>query len=99
MNLKFWEKKEDSKIDEAINDQLDQLNTSSRSSDEEAKAIENLERLGAVKVQIEGQTQQVNPNTIISAVVTIGATLLMLNYEKLNVITSKAFGFLPKPRL
>lgn len=99
MNLKFWQKKEDSKIDEAINDQLDQLNTSSRSSEEEAKAIENLERLGAVKVQVEGQTQQVNPNTIISAVVTIGATLLMLNYEKLNVITSKAFGFLPKPRL
>lgn len=99
MKLKFWEKSEESKIDNVINDQLDQLECSARCSEEEEKAIENLERLASVKVQVEGQKQKINPNTILSAVVTVGTALLMLNYEKLNVITSKALNFLPKPRL
>lgn len=99
MNLKFWKKSEKSLIEEAIDDQLTQLNCVGRGTQEEAKAIDNLERLANVQVQVEGQKRKIDPNTIIGGFVTIGATLLMLNYEKLGVITSKAMGLLPKPRL
>lgn len=37
--------------------------------------------------------------TLIGAGCTLGTTAFMLNYEKFGNITSKALGFIPKPKL
>lgn len=42
--------------------------------------------------------KKIDANTIISGVVTIGSTILILDFEKLGNITSKAMSFVPKPR-
>jgi len=38
-------------------------------------------------------------NTVVSGGVTVGSMLLMLNFEKIGNITSKAFSWIPKPRM
>lgn len=44
----------------------------------------------------EGESKRdglkLNANTLLNAGISIGTVLLVLNFEKLNVITSKAFG-------
>lgn len=42
--------------------------------------------------------EKIDPNTIVSAFVTIGTTFAILDFEKLGNITSKAMSFVPKPR-
>ena len=42
--------------------------------------------------------EKVDPNTIVSAAVTVGTTFAILDFEKLGNITSKALSFVPKPR-
>lgn len=43
--------------------------------------------------------QRVSPEAVLSAATNLTGILLVLNYEKLGVITSKAFGLLVKSRL
>lgn len=42
--------------------------------------------------------RKIDINTIVSGVVTIGTTVMILDFEKLGNITSKAMSFIPKPR-
>ena len=42
--------------------------------------------------------ERIDPNTIVSALVTIGTTFAILDFEKLGNITSKAMSFVPKPK-
>lgn len=61
--------------------------------------VDDLKKLVEVKEKLEGPRFWIDPNTVITALASIGGILLMLNYEKLDVITSKVLNFIPKPRL
>lgn len=43
--------------------------------------------------------RKVDINTVISAGVTVFGMVTMLNFEKIGNITSKAFSWIPKPRM
>lgn len=43
--------------------------------------------------------RKIDVNTMISAGVTIFGMVTMLNFEKIGNITSKAFSWIPKPRM
>lgn len=40
----------------------------------------------------------VDANTLVSAIVSVGSVLLVLNHERVGILTSKAVGFIPKVR-
>lgn len=46
--------------------------------------------------QEKSRSWKPSPDAIIGSVASIAGIVLVLNYEKLNVITSKAFGFIGK---
>lgn len=42
---------------------------------------------------------KIDPNEVLKIVGTFGAMALIMNFEKLSVIPTKAFSLVPKPRL
>ena len=92
----FWKEKEKTKLDKAIEDRVDLLDSVIADPDEDRKIIDNLKDLADIKVQVEGTKHTINPNTIIGAVGSLAGVILILNYERLGVVTSKALNFIPK---
>lgn len=41
---------------------------------------------------------RVSPDTLVSATASIVGIILILHYERLEIVTTKALGFVPKPR-
>ena len=94
--------KEPSKLDMAIEAIIDELNDPDRElfddkgNDLDAARIEKLQKLVEIKVQKEGPVevkQKLNINTAVSVGGSLVIALLMLNYEKLGVITSPVKNF------
>ena len=44
-------------------------------------------------------TWRISPDAIFNGLISIGGMLLILNYEKVDIIRSKAFGLIPKGRV
>ena len=59
--------------------------------------LKKLEDLSKIRSELsECVVKESNTPAVISGVVGISAILIVLNYEKKDIITSKAFGMLPK---
>lgn len=59
--------------------------------------LQKLENLSKIRAELsECVVKESNTPAVISGVIGISAVLLVLNYEKGDIITSKAFGMLPK---
>lgn len=83
-------------IDESIKHLVDQMDMESPDSDEYHKIAEN------IKILQEAKTQDrpfISGDAIFSGVMTLGGIALILNFEKLGVVTSKALTLLPKLKL
>ncbi len=89
--------KEEKPLDKAIALRIDQLQLVDDEADE--TRVKDLEKLVQVKEKLEGPKFRIDPNTIIAAFASVGSVVLMLNYEKMDVITSKVTSFIPKLRL
>lgn len=61
------------------------------------KLLEQYEKL--TRLRREGAKSSIDPNTVIVAAGNLLGILAMLNFEKLGVITSKALGFIIKPKV
>lgn len=85
-------KAEKTELDKALEVRIDNLSVSSGDTAEDAKAIENLERLTKVKGELEPKRPKVNPNVVLQLAATVGLGVATLHYEKLQVVTSKVFG-------
>lgn len=85
-------------LQDVIDDLIDQMSELDKSSEEFETLLVKLERLQKIK------SNDKNSSRIPAEVwLTVGAglltTLLVINAEHVGVITSKAFGFVPKPKL
>lgn len=83
-------------IDESIKHFVDQMDMESPDSDEYRKIAENVKILQEAKAQ---DKPFISGDAIFGGIMTIGGIALVLYYEKLGVITSKAFTLLPKLKL
>lgn len=61
------------------------------------KLIEQLDKL--YKIRAHEAPEKWSKNTFVSAGANILGIVLILGYEQINVVSSKAFGLLTKPRL
>lgn len=88
----FSKPKSQKALDDEILRLTETLSKMSPTENEYSKIADNLKVLCAARgVKPEGG---ISPDVIVSAVVNILAVLLVLNYEKAGVVTSKAFSFL-----
>lgn len=93
--LNFQEKSHDVALNEVISSIFTDLN-GLNSDDEKYDAASNqLIKLMKLKQEINPSWRP-SPDAIVGVVGTIATALLVLNYEKLGVITSKAFTFIGK---
>lgn len=56
----------------------------------------DIEQLGKVEEVLKKKTSKIDLNVLISGGISIFTALLVLNYEKADVITSKAWNFVKK---
>lgn len=75
---------------------LEALNNAEPGSETYAKLVDDLKRFSEAKEKL---SPALNANTVATLVASGLEILLMLNYERLNTVTSKAFSLLIRPKL
>lgn len=90
-----FKKKEKSELENQIDERIKKLD-SSNNPEQDKQRIDNLKELIDAKTEYEGPRHTINPNTIISAVASIGGIVLVLQHEKFDVVTSKAWSLIQK---
>lgn len=93
----FTLKKEPEKLAKAIDSLIDELDSVNGDSDEYTKMVENLVKL--TKIASEKTKIKISPDTVLAVAGNLAGILLILNYERVNVVASKALGFVHKARI
>lgn len=91
----FDKKPHDVKLDAAISDVLLEMNNLNADTPEYAAAADQLVKLMKLKKELNPSWRP-SPDAIIGAAGSILSVVLVLHYEKLGVVTSKAFAFIGK---
>lgn len=83
-------------LDNQIKELVDDLKGHEKEEDYQSK-IQKLEDITKIRCQLaESKVKSSNAPIIISGLLGIGAMLLVLNYEKTDIVTSKAFSIATK---
>lgn len=90
---------EDPNVNNAVNQVLLNMELSQPGTDEYTTMVDNVTKL--LKAKAESQedsypTWLPKPDTIALIVANLAGIVLVMNYEKAEIITTKAFGFVPK---
>lgn len=64
--------------------------------EDRAGTMSELETLVRIREQLAGGTDKVSKDALLAAGVSIASILVILNYEKADIITSKAFSMLKR---
>jgi hypothetical protein len=80
------------KLNDAIAAALDTLNAEEQDSQLYNEALAHLEKLYAFRAQ--SAMKPVDPNTVLGVAGNLAGVLLIIKYEQINVITSKALSFI-----
>ena len=87
---------EPTKLETVINTLLSAMETVSPSSEEYSAMADQVAKL--YKLKETDSPDRVSKDALIAAGASILGILLILNFERLGVVTSKAVGFVTKPR-
>jgi hypothetical protein len=85
-----------SAIDEKIADLYSDLAGYEAHTDDYSNVIDQIVKLTKLKKEAGSPSWAPSPDAVVGAVASIGGVLLILNYEKLDNVTSKALGFVRK---
>lgn len=83
-------------LEKAIDSLLSEMQGFSGDTEEYGKMATQLERLYKLK-EIDAP-RRVSPDTLATVITNLAGILLIIKYERLNIITSKALGFVAKLR-
>ena len=86
-------------LEEAIDLALKDLITHSPYSAEYVKALEQIEKLYKLRAPKPELQKPVSLDTVLAVAGNLAGILIVINYERAHVITSKALGFIIKSRL
>ena len=95
--MKLFAKKSDTSLQDLIDTAQTQLFTHDVDTPEYAAALEKLERL--YKLKNLSKDFHVSPDALLAVAGNIAGIMLILNFERIGVITSKAFGLLIKAKM
>lgn len=95
--MKITRKKKQSKLEEEINSVLEEMSVLDKDSEEYETMLGNLETL--YKAKSYEKPSGISADTLLIVGGNLVGIYLILNYEKLNIISSKAIGFVLKGRV
>lgn len=81
-------------IEKAIDAVLVQLDDLSADSEEYAKMVNQLSKLHEMKTK--ESPRRPSPDALVSAAASLLSVLLIVNYERVHVVTTRALGIIPK---
>lgn len=93
----FKTKKDTLGIDEVITDLQTELKSLNGDSPEYAKMVDQLDKL--YKIRGYDKPDTVSRDAALAVAGNLAGILLILGYEKVNVVASKAFGLIIKSRI
>lgn len=94
--MSIWSENDFSPLDNALNDALLSLKDHPITSEEYEKTMDRVSRLHKMKQDVKPAT--VSPDTLVVAATNLLGILLILRHERVDIITSKALGFVTKSR-
>lgn len=89
-------KTEKSKLDEALDEVFAELKATTADTPEYAKAVKQLTKLYKLK-EIDSK-KRVSPDTLALIAANLGGIAIIVGYERANIMTSKALGFIRQLR-
>lgn len=92
----IFRKEEKSIYDEAIEKTLDDIHSYDPVDPEFASALNQLERL--TKLKAESRKGRISPDTKAVVFANLVGILIIVGYEQKHVVTSKAMGFISRPK-
>lgn len=100
MNIRnLLKRSDDQTLDREITNTLNAMSLVPKTDDEAMEPLlARLERLYKLKNADRSQSK-LSPDAILGAGTSIVSILLIMHHEKLSVISTKAFGFIGKPKL
>lgn len=96
MLIKFSKLDMRTKLEKEIDNLLDEMSLIKPSSEEYKKMTENLEMM--YKAKSHERVRHISPDTIAVVAGNLAGLVLIMNFEKANVITTKALGFVIRGR-
>lgn len=99
--LKFKLKKDKrTALDKEIDFLLDELHEDDLDNDDYEELLRRIERLTEIRARetCQKKVEHVDPNTILVVLGAIVEIVLIMNYENLHVISTKAFGRVLRPK-
>lgn len=82
-----------SKLDDPIDEVLDEMKEFGADTPEYRELLSQLERLMELQTK-ETWTRRIDPTQVAAVTANLVGIAMILNFERLNVVTSKAFGML-----
>jgi len=86
----------EAKLDEEILSALEELKSHETTSDEYAVVVDRMSKLH--KLKVEERPKPISRDTAVVVAANIFGILWLTRYERENVISTKALGFILKPR-
>lgn len=93
----FTKKDKQTKLEKEIDAVIRQMSALSADSEKYTAMAENLERL--YKAKSYDSTSRISPDTVAVIAGNLLGIMLILGYEKTNIVTSKAMGFVLRGRV
>lgn len=90
---------EPSKLDEAIDDLFAELKEHKATDEDYSKISSELERLYKIKTDNTDKGSRISPDALVAVLGNLVGIVAILGYERVNVVTSKALGFVLKSKL
>jgi hypothetical protein len=92
----FNRTKTPNRLDQEIDRALTQLSNLNVDSEEYEKLLERVTKLH--KMKAESKPSGVSPDTALLAATNLAGILMIINYERIHVISTKALGFVGRTR-
>lgn len=84
-------------LDKAIDSVFQEMETVNADSEEYSKMVQQLETL--YKIRSSTKDNRVDVNTVVTVAGNLLGIVMILNYERLHIVTTKALGFVMKTKL
>jgi hypothetical protein len=84
-------------LDDLIDKTIQRMMTLDETTDDYRKLVVVLDRLSKMKAETKLPRQKLSPDTAASVLGTVLAVLITVGYERMHVVTSKAYGQFVRP--
>lgn len=91
-------KKNTTRLDDAINELFDVLQRLEPDTPEYDKVSNQLEKLYQIQANVKTGKDRLSKDTLAMVIGNLAGILLIVNYERLDVITTKAFSLILKAK-